>query len=452
MGERPRYERPTLVRHHTGWQSKAGSAPRAVPQTTLAGVSVTSLVEQHGSPLFVYDERMLRSQAQALRAALLRWIPEVDLAWSYKTCHLQAVCAVFHEEGARAEVVSSMELEKARKAGVPMSKVVYNGPAKDHRSLSAALLGGALVHLDHYDELSLAERIASESGTRPAVGIRVNLDVDGLPRWDRFGFHLDSGQAKDAVRRLLAGNKLTLSALHCHLGTFIQDPHAYGKATEKLLGFVRQLRQELGVEIRSLDIGGGFASSNRPHAQALSSDVRTPSLEAYAAAIGEAFLAWDSSPSAWPRLLVEAGRVLVDDAGTLITTVLATKRLADGRRAIVVDAGVNLLFTAHWYQHRIVPAQATTGGLEGTTVLGPLCMNIDVVGTNVLLPPLHVGDRLLISPVGAYNLTQSQQFITLRPAVVLVRENGDTAVIRRAETLSDLDGPEAMPPWLSAGG
>lgn len=110
---------------------------------------------------------------------------------------------------------------------------------------------------------------------------------------------------------------------------------------------------------------------------------------------------------------------------------------------------MNLLFTSYWYQLDIVPAEPFHGVAEPTVVLGPLCMNIDVVCEHIVLPPLDVGAKVLIRNVGAYNVTQSMTFIHLQPAVCLIGRGGQHAQIRRAQTLADLKLPESVPPWLT---
>ena len=140
---------------------------------------------------------------------------------------------------------------------------------------------------------------------------------------------------------------------------------------------------------------------------------------------------------------------MVDDAESLIVTVVANKKLPDGRRGIVVDAGVNLLFTAFWYNHQVTPTRELSGAPEETVIYGPLCMNIDVVRNSVLMPPLRTGDRLLISPVGAYNNTQWLQFIEYRPSVVMIDINGVQSVVRRAESLEDIERLECLPAHLT---
>ncbi|MBT3222285.1 MAG: diaminopimelate decarboxylase, partial [Proteobacteria bacterium] len=225
------------------------------------------------------------------------------------------------------------------------------------------------------------------------------------------------------------------------------DANCYGEAAAKLVSFTRQLREDYGISLEYLDLGGGFASSAKLKSQYLPGEQVTPSFSQYAEAIAEGLGELLDSSNA-PRLILETGRALIDEAGTLITTVVANKRLGDSRRAVVIDAGVNLLFTSFWYRHSIVPTKPCSGVPEPTVVYGNLCMNIDVVAENLMLPPLEVGSPVLVRPVGAYNVTQSMQFIHLRPAVILVGPDKSHAPIRRAETLDDLVINESVPDWL----
>ena len=448
---KPVYERPVIVRHQAGLMNKFSRVRTAHPQTEIEGVSVQALVEAHGSPLFVFSERRLRERYRELQRALGLRHPRVRLAWSYKTNYLDAVCRIFHQEGAWAEVVSGMEYDKARHLGVPPEHIHFNGPYKPEPVLERALVEGAIVHLDGFDELARAEAIARTRGIRPGVAIRVSLAAEGINPWSRFGFDLESGQARDAVARLRAGDQLDLVGLHCHLGTFLLDPAGYREAASKLAHFANDLRREHGIRLQFIDLGGGFASQNTLVAQYLPGEQVAPGFSRYAEAIAQGLAELDAPPAELPTLVLETGRALVDDAGFLVTTVHANKRLPDGRQGLVLDAGVNLLFTAFWYKHDVVPAQAFHGLPEPTVMYGPLCMNIDVMRDTLLFPPMEPGDRLVFRNVGAYNLTQWMQFITLRPAVVLVGEDGCTARIREAETLDALLRWEAMPPWLAEG-
>lgn len=445
---KPAWERPILVRHESGLMNKYARVQSLRPMEAIDGVPVETLLETYGSPLFVFSEDTLVDRIHALRDALaLRW-PKVRIAWSYKTNYLDGICRIFHREGAWAEVVSEMEYDKAIANGVPPERIHFNGPFKPESALRKAFEGGSHVHLDHYDELLRAERVATELDKRPGVALRLNLAAEGIPPWSRFGFNLESGQARDAVQRLLGGDKLDLVGLHCHLGTFLLDPAAYEVAARKIAEFANELRREHGIELSFIDLGGGFASHNALKAQYLPAEQATPSFDRYAEAIATGLSVLDAPPKKRPTLVVETGRALVDDAGYLVASVHATKRLPDGRRALVVDAGVNVLFTSFWYRHDVVPTRAVHGIPEPTVIYGPLCMNIDVVRDQLLLPPVQVGDSLVLRNVGAYNVTQWMQFITYRPAVVLVGPDGRHALLRRREDLESLRSHEEVPEWL----
>jgi len=443
------WEKPVILRLETGYLNKFGSSPmysRKV-RTDIDGVGIDSLVERFGSPLFVFSERTMREKYREVHEAFTTRYPNVVQAWSYKTNYLQAVCAVFHQEGALAEVVSEFEYEKARKLGIPGSHIIFNGPHKPMGALRRAVEEGAQIHVDHMDEIHDLEQLAQELGRQIPVGMRLNLDTGIFPQWTRFGLNLDSGQAMDAVKRLHARGHLALKGLHAHIGTFILDPDAYGRLAAKMAQFANEVSESFGFEIEYLDLGGGFPSKNKLKGTYLPPDVAVPPIDAYAERITDALFATLPAGS-FPRLILETGRALVDEAGYLITTVFATKRLPDGRRAYVADAGLNDLFTSFWYKFTIELDREVQGMNEPAMVNGPLCMNIDVLDEGTLLPPLRRGTRLIFSPVGAYNVTQWMQFIEYRPAVVLVGEDGSAEVIREREDLTDVERRERLPDRL----
>ncbi len=445
---KPRYERPVLVRHQVGTVSKFGARPTIRVFDKFEGVAISDLVAAYGSPLVVFSERVLRERMAELRDQMATRIPRFTIGWSYKTNYLGAICRILHQEGAWAEVVSGLELQMARRLGMPGAQILFNGPAKSEADLEAAFRMGAHVHCDHLDEVVLAERVAERLGVRPQVGIRVNVSELPTQTWDRFGFNLENGTALDAARRIARRGVLDLRTLHTHVGTFVQDADAYRLAAKALAGFARQLRESPGIIIDTLDLGGGFASRNTLLSQYLPGEQASPSFAQYVEKLAEG-LDEGFGGEEWPRIVLETGRAIVDDAGILVATVIGNKRLTDGRRAVVIDAGVNLLPTAFWYRHDVFPAQDVHGTAEPTVFVGPLCMNIDVVRDRILCPPLTVGDRVVVARTGAYNVTQWMQFIMARPNVVLVGARGAHTVIRRAETLETMVQQEEMPAWLA---
>jgi diaminopimelate decarboxylase len=447
MTDKPRYEPPTIVRNAFGLMNKVGRRGSLLSKTQIDGVEIAALVRDYGSPLFVFSESTLRSRVREVRASMAQHLPQSQLCWSYKTNYLGAICAIYHQEGSLAEVVSGMEYDKARRLGVPGTEIVFNGPAKTETELARAVQEGAIIHADHFEELRILESVACSRKMRVPVGIRVSLDAGIVPRWDRFGFSLESGTAAQAIQQIVESPHLELGGLHTHIGTYILDPTAYGRTTQKLVDFANQITTRHGQRPKHLDFGGGFASNNSLASQ-YHSGALVPRPDEYIREIARAVSEADARD--YP-ILLETGRALVDDAGTLLATVLATKRLPTGRSSIVIDAGVNLLFTSWWYRLELTPARPVDGFVEDTTVYGPLCMNIDCVRESVALPPMSAGDILSIRPVGAYTLTQSMQFIHLRPACVLIDERGVVEVIRRREIIEDLIGAEQLPARLRLG-
>ncbi|MDX2213487.1 MAG: alanine racemase [Oculatellaceae cyanobacterium bins.114] len=445
------YEKPVIQPLRSGLMNKFAGAtpPQNRVKRAIAGVSVDDLVEQYGSPLFVYSERSIRRQFRTIRNAFATRYPDVTFGWSYKTNYLKAICAVFHQEGAMAELVSKMEYDKAKALHIPGNQIILNGPHKPFEMLEAAVRDGVTINVDHLDEIEDLEAIATRLDRVISVGIRLNLDAGIQPCWSRFGFNLESGQAMEAIRRMARGGKLRVNGLHSHIGTYILDPEAYAQQVEKMVQFGYDIETQYGWRMDYIDIGGGLPSRSRLKGAYHAAEVTLPTIDEYADAICDAM--WKSlKPGHTPKLIVESGRAMIDEAGSLITSVCGTKRLPNGTRAYVMDAGVNLLFTSFWYRFDVSLAQPISGTAEPSVLYGPLCMNIDVIDEQISLPPLARGDRLVVSTVGAYNNTQWMQFIEYRPNVVMVMENGEVELIRAAEDITDLERREHLPAALAS--
>lgn len=442
------YESPSIQKMNTGLMNKFGTRTDYEPVKHIDGVSVHSLMSQYGSPLFVLSERTIRSNFQnAVRAFITRY-PKVQFAWSYKTNYLNAVCRIFHQEGSWAEVVSGFEYRKAIGNGVPGNKIIFNGPGKTNEELEMAANNGSLIHIDHFDELYQLIEISDKLKRKPRVAIRVNMDTGVYPVWDRFGFNYENEQAWNALNKIAASGKMELIGLHCHIGTFMLSVDAYATAVKKLGDLAWKCRTQLNATIQYIDLGGGFPSTNTLRGSFLPGTDNVPSVDEFAEVITRELLLLGIPPAELPLLILESGRVLVDDAGYLLSTVLANKWLSDGRRATILDAGVNVLFTSFWYDHKITPAQDFTQHTEDIVLYGPLCMNIDVIRQSVNLPILNRGDKVVIHKVGAYNMTQWMQFIQMRPNVVLIDEQGHTHLIREAEKPEYIEQQERVPDHL----
>ncbi|HLJ50871.1 MAG TPA: alanine racemase [Bryobacteraceae bacterium] len=439
---RTAYAPPRITRHEQTIANTFGTTVNTFTED-IDGIRVKELARQYGSPVFVFSERTLRRQIDRMRSAFQTRYPRVRFAWSYKTNYLDAICSVFHQEGWDAEVVSDLEYAMARRLGIPGSRIICNGAYKQPEWCRDAVRDGALIQVDHGDEISILNEVTADRQKPLPVGMRVNLAVDTLgPMWNRFGFNMENGEALEAAVRITACRGLRLTGLHCHLGTFITMPQAYAESARKLCTFARSLESMLDRPIAFLNLGGGFPSGNSLMAQDGSFQEQEPDFATFAEAISSEVKNAFRDRNPLPEIVMESGRALVDDSGSLVATVVGTRRLSTGERGIVIDAGVNILYTAHWYFHRVVPTREVAGYAETTTIHGPLCMNIDTVRRAVPLAPVVPGDHIIIRPVGAYNVTQWMQFSQLRPAVVMIGMDGNSRVIRRRETIEDVKGPE----------
>lgn len=453
MGEQKKtWSKPSIVLQQAGGINKFNGFRDEFCQHDIDDVPILPLLEKYGSPLFIVSEKKIRENIQRLINAFAPFWPKVIHAWPYKTNYLTAVCNVLHQEGSWAEVVSDFEYAKARQAGVPGSHIVLNGPYKSADLLKKAIMENVIINIDHFDELYLIEQLGKELLRKVKVGIRLNFNTGFTEPWSRFGFNIENGEAMNAVLRIGSSKHMQLTGLHSHIGTFVLDTRAYSEQVRIMCEFMEEAERNIGCLIEIFNIGGGFASYNALKGIYLSPEQIVPSMEQYAIAITNSLRAGTATREAagkpLPVLMLETGRAVVDDTECLISRVVGNKRLPDGRRASILDAGVNLMFTSFWYNHKIRPLRPLEGIVEETVLYGPLCMNLDVVNTSILLPPLNVGEPLMISPAGAYNNTQWMQFIQYRPAIIMIMENDQVELIREAENLQSMSMLEHVPAFL----
>ena len=406
----------------------------------LYGSDIDGLIETYGSPLFVASAEAIRENLRTFRSGFTAKYPKVEVAYSYKVNYLPGILDVIHGEGAWAEVASGFEYEIAKKSGVSGSMIVFNGPYKRAGELEAALSDGSLIIADHSEELRMLEKIASKLGRPVDIGIRINSDVGIEQMPDRFGFNLETGEAARIVKQCVETNLLNIIALHIHLTSYIIEPYdsdpvpaksikliwpkgarPYAEASEKMAAFAREISERHGIDIKYLDLGGGFPAV----------DALTPYVDAVTSPILDAYKGRET-----PLLILEPGRAIVGNSVHLISTVVAVKVLSNGGRAVITDSGTNILPTSLWRYQDIEIEAGVKGEPQDTTVYGPLCLQTDILYRGKL-PEVSAGDKVVIKNVGAYNIPQSGTFIFPRPAVVMI-EQGEARIIRRSETADDI--------------
>ncbi|HHJ19624.1 MAG TPA: diaminopimelate decarboxylase [Gammaproteobacteria bacterium] len=446
------YEPPALTPLPFFTVNKQGLPDMMAATQTEEGESVAALLETFGSPLYMVSEQRLREDFRAFKQAFTSPGIDTRVAYSIKTNYLPAICSIILDEGGWAEIVSGMEYDLVRALGVPGPEIIFNGPHKTYDELYRALSEGAIVNIDNFDELTLVEQIATELNRPTRVGIRISFKYGQFP-WTKFGFSDDNGDCQRAMERIARHPKLQLELLHNHGGTFLLLHEVYENSADRIIDVARRARA-LGLAPTMVDLGGGFPSVNtlKPAYDLPGGSSRGEGhLFRYSQAICGRLQRAKDVFGGRPTLVLEPGRAIVDAAVQLACTVVGRKEVAGTGSAIIVDAGVNLVPTACYYDHGIKGANEESENYEGAyqpvRVFGSLCMQSDVLREQAMLPPLQPGDPLVISNVGAYCHTQSSQFIQARPATVLLGKNGPE-LIRRRETWKDIFALDEVPERL----
>jgi diaminopimelate decarboxylase len=395
------------------------------------GLDHERLIAAFGSPLFLFFPERLRHNIEAFREALHTAYAENMLCYSVKTNYIPFVVERAVAYGAVPEIISGLEIELLQWLGHLNEQVVVNGPLKTEQELRTLVRHRCLINVDNMGELELLNALAAEEGSIVPAGLRISLPA-GAGHWARFGFKAEDGEAEEAA--LFAARHLPhvrIIGLHTHLGGNITATDVYGAAAQGLCEVALRLRAQGLIEVRYIDMGGGFAT-NCPFKDSPPGSWKVPAIseyvEAMAAPLRHAF------QGERPRLIVEPGRALVDDAFVLLTTV---ERLRGVRRdEAILDAGINILSSARYRRHAIFNVSGPDRPPKKYSLYGPLCMQSDCFATDIVLPELRPGDVLGVTHAGAYSLTQCWHFIRLNPAIIAL-EGGMPRLVCRRETIND---------------
>jgi diaminopimelate decarboxylase len=416
----------------------------------IAGVSTTALAAEFGTPLYVYDERTLRTRAARAIAAFVSAYPNVRVVYAGKALLSPSIVSIIHDEGLGLDVASGGELYAGLASGVPASDITFHGNNKSEQELREAIEAGVgLIAIDNDHEISLLTGLAGEFGKQISVLVRLNPGIDvhthekiatGVAD-SKFGFPLWTGAAASAVERILATPRLDLVGYHAHIGSQLFDLDAYKLTIETLLDFAAAIRDTHGFVPRVLSPGGGAGIAY----QAGDAEVDVTewaSLTSKALKEGCARL---NLPL--PELVVEPGRSIVGPAAVAVYTVGAVKVISGVRTYVSVDGGMadNIrpsLYGAQ-YSAEVVNRLAQSTG-ELVTIAGKYCESGDVLIRNIELGDVKAGDLIAMPAVGAYCLAMASNYnLALRPAVVLVRD-GNATLIRRRERYEDLLANEVL--------
>jgi len=406
---------------------------------------LSKIAEAVGTPVYVYSSATLERHYTVLRDSLVdAGLGEPLIAFAVKANSNVAVLATLAKLGAGADVVSEGEVRRALAAGVPPERIVFSGVGKTEAEVEFALRTGVSeINVESEPELHLINRVAQRLGTRAAVAIRVNPDVEAGGHAkistgkadNKFGVSLSEAERLYANASNMSGVRPV--GVACHIGSQITDMAPFEAAFGKMRKLVERLRGE-GMAVERLDLGGGLGVPyfNQP---------TPPSPADYAAIIARSMAGLKDIQFAF-----EPGRMIAANAGVLVARVLHVNARPEGRRFVVLDAAMNDLLRPAMYDayHDIRPVTPRQGEPQAYDVVGPICETGDTFARDRLLPPLEAGDLVAFMSAGAYGAAMSSEYNSrLLAPEVLVR--GDQfAVVRPRPTYEDMLARERPAPWL----
>jgi len=412
----------------------AGALPRALlPDTatvdgrgrlSVGGVDLVELAEEHGTPLFVYDEAHLRARCREAVAAF-----GDGVAYGSKAFLCLAMARLVHEEGMHLDVATGGELHVALAAGVPPERIVHHGNNKSLDELRRASELGIRVVVDSFSELDRLESLGSTTRVLVRVTPGVEAHTHEYVRTgqvdSKFGFGLESGDAARAVDRILASPVLDLVGVHAHIGSQIFLLRSFEKAVEVLAGFVKPL------DVDELCLGGGLGV---PYVEGEEAPSITEWADALRGAVGDAGIT--------ARVTVEPGRAIAAAAGLTLYRVGTVKEVPGVRTYVSVDGGMSdnprpVLYGSGY--EAFLPRATTAERPWTATVVGKHCESGDLVVRDACLPAdLAEGDVLCTPVTGAYGHSMASNYNKVpRPQVLFVADGKARVVVRR-ETYDDL--------------
>lgn len=407
-------------------------------------VPVRRIAREIGTPAYVYSLATLRRHYRVFDQAFAK-APHL-ICFSVKSNSNLAVLRAFAGEGSGFDIVSGGELFRALKAGGDPKKIVFSGVGKKREEIESALNAGILMfNVESEQEIEFLDEVSRGLGKRAPISLRVNPDVDpkthpyistGMKK-SKFGIEIT--RSAELYKKALALKNLEVIGVDCHIGSQLTTVDPFVDALSRVREYldrvlVGYLRKE-GANIRYLDLGGGLGIQYK--------DEEPPHPEAYAAALIQGLTGLDVT------LILEPGRVMVGNAGILVTEVLYLKE-TDEKKFVVVDGGMNDLIRPALYgsYQAIRPVVERKSDTIVADVVGPICESGDFFAKEREIPRPQRGDLLAVMSVGAYGFTMASNYNSHpRPPEVLV--DGDKFyVVRRRETLEDLISGETIPPML----
>lgn len=418
----------------------------------VGGCDVVELAEKYGTPLYVIDEATLRSICKDYKKAFSGY-EKINMMFASKSLCTMATSAILAQEGFGFDVVSAGEIYTVYKAGVDMSKVLFNGNNKSFDELTLALeLGVGRISVDNFFELALLDEIAKSQNKTADILLRITPGIECHTHEyiqtghldSKFGFDLT--QIDEAVELILNNyTNLRLHGLHAHIGSQIFETKVYHDEIEILIKEIARLDEKFGLKLDEINVGGGlgvkYTEEDLPPSTFEIAEVIINSLNGNIKKYG-------IEP---PALFLEPGRSIISTAGITLYTIGSSKQVPHGKKYVAVDGGMADNPRPSMYQANYsaeIANKKESATLQTVTIAGRFCESGDILIKDINLPEPVEGDILCVYNTGAYNYSMASNYNRVQKPQMVIVNNSKSDIIINRETLEDLISHDIVPDRL----
>lgn len=427
-----------------------GSMEIVENELTVGGVKCTDMVKEYGTPLYVFDEGLIRDNCRRFIKAFKNEHDNNRVAYAGKAFLTLAMCNIVKEEGLCLDVVSGGELYTAYKSGFPMERVYFHGNNKTVEEIKMGVrLGIGRFVADNFSEIEHINAIAEENDTIQKILLRLTPGIEAHTHDyiktgqvdSKFGFTLLNNQTIDAVKKALSMKNIELVGIHCHIGSQIFEIEPYKDAVQIMLSLMQNIYDETGHMMKELDLGGGFGIYYKEGDSPYSIEKYCSTiLEAYEEKIKELTIKA-------PALTIEPGRSIVGNSGITLYTIGSIKEIPDIRKYVAVDGGMTdnirpALYRAQY--ESLIANNVVSDTNELITISGKCCESGDILLNDITVPRVKSGDILAVLSTGAYGFSMASNYNKIPKAAVVMALAGKTKLICKRETYEDLLKNEIM--------
>lgn len=414
----------------------------------IGGVSTVELAEKYGTPLYVFDEELMRNICKDYYKHFNVSETSNRVAYAGKAFLTLAMCKLIEEEGLCLDVVSGGELYTAMKADFPADRIYFHGNNKTLEEVEMGIdYGVSRFVVDNFYELEQINKIATRKNKVQKVLLRITPGIEAHTHEyiktgqidSKFGFTLSNGDALKGVSMALDLPGIELAGLHCHIGSQIFDLSPYEDEVEIMMGFIKTIKDEFNYEIEELDLGGGFGIYYTEEDEPRSTKEYCETI------INKADEAYKRLGIKLPMLTIEPGRSIVGNAGITLYTIGSTKNIPGVRKYISIDGGMadNIRPALYNAKYECIVANKMENDKDDlVTIAGKCCESGDILINDTNIASSAGGDILAIFTTGAYGYSMSNNYNKIPKAAVVFVKDGEARLVCKRQSYEDLIGNE----------